>query len=245
MYNIVICDNDINFISEIKDQLISAGLNQDRTRFIEYHSGNAFLLSLNDISSIDLLFLNIHMPDINSFKLAELFRKQFEDSLLVFCSSEIQPCDNVFDYNVCNYIMKDSNEAKLSKKFKSIVEKLNLSHSTPHILGSYNSTMFSLLPSDIMYITKSKSSRKIKICPEKNPNIINDELKTSFMLDELYELTKEYNFEYAHSSYIVNFQYIANFSHGEIVLSDGTKLNISRSKKEYFLARLKAYFSKL
>ncbi|MBQ8166724.1 MAG: LytTR family transcriptional regulator DNA-binding domain-containing protein [Lachnospiraceae bacterium] len=245
MYNIVICDNDSNFIGLIKDQLIEAGLDTDRTRFTEYHSGNAFLLSLSQTTAIDLLFLSVDMPDTACYKIADIFRKHFADSLLVFSSSKASLSDTVFDYSPLNYILKDSSPATLSKKFKSITDRLLSTHPTPHIIAAGNNTFFTLLPTDIMYISKCKTHRKIKLCSKKSTEISIDELNTKSLLDELYETIKEFDFEYAHSSYIVNFQYVAYFSHNEVVLSDGTKLNISRAKKDYFLARLRSYYGNL
>ena len=245
MYNIVICDNDSNFIRLIKDKLIEAGIDTERTCFTEYHTGNAFLLSLSQTASIDLLFLSTDIPDTNKYKLADIFRKQFTDSLLVFCSSESVVSDMVFDYSPLNYIIKDSSPTTLSKKFKLITDRLITTHTTPHIIASGNNTFFTLLPTDIMFIAKSKTYRKIRLCSKKSTEILIDELNTSSLLEDLYETIKEFDFEYAHSSYIVNFQYIAHFSHNELVLSDGTKLNISRSKKDYFLARLKSYYENI
>jgi len=51
-------------------------------------------------------------------------------------------------------------------------------------------------------------------------------------LAELYEQLKDYGFEYAHNSYIVNLRYIKRRIPGELELTDGTILTVSRSKEK-------------
>ena len=46
-----------------------------------------------------------------------------------------------------------------------------------------------------------------------------------------YKELENYQFEYAHNSYLVNLKYVTRlFSQGYIQLRDGTELNVSRSK---------------
>ena len=52
---------------------------------------------------------------------------------------------------------------------------------------------------------------------------------------ELYEELRNFDFEYAHSSYIVNLNHVIKFkAEGVIKLSNGEELNISRSRMPEF-----------
>ena len=53
-------------------------------------------------------------------------------------------------------------------------------------------------------------------------------------LDEMYEMLKDYGFEYAHNSYLVNLKYVTRKTTTELELIDGTHLSISRSKENSF-----------
>ena len=51
-------------------------------------------------------------------------------------------------------------------------------------------------------------------------------------IDELYNLLKEYDFEYAHRSYIVNLRYIKRKKNTELEMMDGPLLSVARSKEK-------------
>ena len=61
---------------------------------------------------------------------------------------------------------------------------------------------------------------------------------------ELYEELRNFDFEYAHNSYIVNLNHVVKLkSEGVIKLSNGEELNVSRSRMPEFRRALAAVMS--
>lgn len=79
--------------------------------------------------------------------------------------------------------------------------------------------------SDIVYF--ERVGRRIRMCSLKSGN---EEIYGS--LAELYELLKEERFEYVNQSVIVNFDHIMNVRKNYVRMSDGSNVEISRSKKK-------------
>ena len=65
-------------------------------------------------------------------------------------------------------------------------------------------------------------------------------IRSKKRLPEMYAMLKNFGFEYAHNSYIVNLNHIKRKTTKELELSDGTVLSIARSKEK----ELRAAFAK-
>lgn len=86
MYHIVICDDDTLFIDHMKDLLLRAGLPSETCKFYSYLSAGEFEADFQNFYTVDLLILDIQLPDVNGTIFAKSFREKFPSSTLVFCS---------------------------------------------------------------------------------------------------------------------------------------------------------------
>lgn len=107
MTNVVICDDDKNFIPYMRKMLEKAGFEGDNTTFYEYNSGKEMLDGITEDIKCDLLILDIQMPFIDGGKTAQEFRKTFPDTILVFCSGESQPTVGLFKVSPFRYLLKE------------------------------------------------------------------------------------------------------------------------------------------
>ena len=65
MYHIVICDDDTLFIDHMKCLLLRAGLPSESCRFYSYLSASEFEADFQNFYTVDLLILDIQLPDVN------------------------------------------------------------------------------------------------------------------------------------------------------------------------------------
>ena len=84
MYKIVICDDDKNFISYMKEMLLRCDLSERQVIFYEVTSGEECLLTVERMTSCDLIILDMQMSGMDGHATAKQFRKLFPDSLLYF-----------------------------------------------------------------------------------------------------------------------------------------------------------------
>lgn len=231
MYHIVICDDDINFITYMKEMILQCGMSQREIEFIDVLSGEECIDAVQRMLSCDLLILDMQMEGMDGHATAKSFRKTFPDSLLVFCSGVIQPTDESFKTTPFRYLKKSYNDEKMLCELKTILERMIECKKIPYIVGKNHGNIVKLRPNDILYIDNTKRGSEIHIHEGLKEYSFEDKITTKKKLAELYEELKDFDFEYAHNSYIVNMNYVIKMKgEGVIKLCNGCELNVSRSK---------------
>lgn len=234
MYNIVICDDDFDYIQHLKALLIKSGFQPHETIFYEFTSGQEFIDKFSIISTIDLLILDIQMPGMDGDTIASRFRDAYPSGVLVFCSGVCLPTVKSFETNPYRYLLKEYNNDKMLSEIEAITHKVKSEQVVPVITTKYYKRIVRLVPNDILYISIGRNCSLIHINPQMQRYEYDSKLTSDLKLIKLYELLKDHNFEYAHNSYIVNLKYIKRITERGLVLTTGHELNISRSKGEVF-----------
>ena len=106
MYHIVICDDDTLFIDHMKCLLLRAGLPSEACKFYSYLSASEFEADFENFYTVDLLILDIQLPDVNGTIFAKSFREKFPSSTLVFCSGKQSPTPESFESEPYRYLLK-------------------------------------------------------------------------------------------------------------------------------------------
>ena len=245
MYYIAICDDDIHFINYIKTMLTEAGVPENSCTYFEFQSGKDFIHAFDNIPCIDLLILDIQMPEVDGNEIAKQFRFHFPDSVLVFCSGIYQPTVKSFEPNPFRYLLKSYTNANMIHELKIIMHEVDAKKVEPDILGSWYHYSVLLKPADILYVSNERNARSRLYINPKSKYFSNEQKMTSKQrLDALYQILKDYGFAYAHNSYIVNLRYIKRTSPTELELTDGTLLSIARSKEKELRLAFATYVSK-
>lgn len=121
------------------------------------------------------------------------------------------------------------NESEIADIVKSLRNKNQII-----MRGVYNKTNIKIKLSDITYIQKERRGCIIHVIREKSENDFDGKLIIRDKLDKIYLRLKEFGFEYAHSSYIVNIEHVDECDKRQLKLDEGIKLDISRSKSKQF-----------
>lgn len=235
MYHIGICDDDSCFIQYIK-RLFSEKCGE--IVFYEYLSGEELVKDMELRRKYDILILDMAMPGMDGNETAKRFREQFQDTILVFCSGVCGPTVESFEVTPYRYWLKQYSEEKMSHEVEGVLEKTRKSKVMPYILGKRNNQLVKLLPGQISYISIARRGTEIY------GNDSGMKYTSSQKLPEIYEQLKEYGFEYAHNSYIVNLSYVAIAGPKELEFINGEKLTVSRSRSKDFLKAFALELSK-
>ena len=241
MFNIAICDDDKEFIKYIKEKFIEAGYLTTDLNFLEYTSGEEFIEKMDGEIDIDLLVLDIQMQGIDGNQVAKIFREKYLNTTLVFCSGIYKPSPEDIKVSPFRFLLKEYTDEKMVTEIEEIMEYLEEKKKEPYIDGYYYYNRVQLLPDDIMYISIAKRGSHIHICSGtvnfKCQGIISCRKK----VEELYETLKDFNFVYAHNSYIVNLRYIKSRTKNEIQLMNGEVLTVSRSRTKELKEQMFAF----
>lgn len=194
----------------------------------------------------DVVFLDIQMPDGSGFKLLEKFDNIDFD--VVFTTAFDQFAIKAIKYSALDYLLKPISPDDL----KIAVEKVK-----QRKLGTKINQNIQVLLENISKAEKEppkiilSTSDKIHVVEvDKIIRCESDNYYTRFYLSdgqsilisktlkENEELLNEYNFIRPHKSHLVNISYITAFlriDSGYIKMSDGSKIPVSRRKREYII----------
>jgi two-component system LytT family response regulator len=199
-------------------------------------------------NTADLVFLDIQMPDGSGFKLIEdLGEIKFE---VIFTTAYDQYAIKAIKYSALDYLLKPVVPEDLINAVKKAEQKKNL--------GQMSQNIQILLEN----LAQKNEPRKIVLSTAEKMHIVelddiirceSDDYYTRFFfkdgktllisktLKENEELLGEKYFIRPHKSHLVNIKYIKGFlknDGGYIVMSDGTKVPVSRRKREYVVSTL-------
>jgi two-component system, LytTR family, response regulator len=197
-----------------------------------------------------LVFLDIEMPHMNGFEFLE--RVHFINFGLIFTTSYDQYAIKAIRFSAMDYLLKpiDREEliqavAKVSRSLQNPTE-LQLELLLQKFNWPKNPIKKIALPTmDGLQMVEIDS---IISCAS-NSNYTNFILKhdkkltVSRTMKEVEELLSDYSFLRVHNSFLVNLNEINKYFKGEggyLLMSDDTKIDVSRSRKDILLQKLQA-----
>lgn len=202
----------------------------------------------------DLVFLDIAMPEKSGMEmLAEIPHINFE---IIFVTAHNSYTIQAFRYSAIDYLLKPVDEDLLIEavnKAKRRIQSNHLNDNIEVLLHNMQARhpekeMKLCIPSlkgfevlelrDIIYC-EAESSYTIFHLVNKNP------VTVSKSLIDYEEILDGTTFFRIHKSFLVNLQHIKEYHRGEggsVIMTNGKEIEVSRRKKENFLARVKEVF---
>ncbi len=247
MIKAIIVDDEPN-CCEILATLLERYCPQVKVADICY-SGQAALSSIIEMNP-DIVFLDIEMPNMNGFELLE--KLQSVDFKLIFTTSYDQYAIKAIRFSALDYLLKPIDREELQNAVKKAMQalerpmpqQLEVLMQKLHKTGNGGQkialpTMEGLLLIAIDSIISCASERNYSVLylKEKKKLVISRPLK------EMEELLEDHSFLRVHHSYLVNLKEINKYVRGEggyLIMSDGSSVDISRSKKELLISKLQA-----
>lgn len=201
---------------------------------------------LNELKP-ELVFLDISMPDGDAFDL--LGRIGIVDFEIVFVTAYNDFALKAFDFSALHYLLKPINYLDLQvavRRFKKIRHASNIKPRL-EILNQSLKNQFekiSLPTNDGLIIIEIKEI--IRIEASHNYSIFyltsGQNLIVTKSSNHFEEILRDLNFFRIHNTHLINLQYVKKYIRGQggsVILSDGTQLSISRSRKADFLESLR------
>lgn len=227
---IAICDDEKFFRGELRAQLdkYAAKFGFDFA-CSDFSSGDQLLAS--DIG-FDLIFMDYRMSSINGIDTVDRLRKRNDKTTVIFISS----CpDAVFDslrVQTHRFLVKPLDFDELCEALDSFMEKYN---STEYILAcdEENDRMKRIPECDIVYAEADNTYCRIVTG--------NGCYLYRSTLSELAKSVKSDFFYRSHRSYLVNMNYVENYSRTEIVFENGERALLTKTKHFDFQKKYMAF----
>lgn len=195
-----------------------------------------------------LVFLDISMPDGSGFDLLEKVDQKFE---LIFATASDQYAIKAIKFSACDYLLKpiDSDELvaaveKVRKKQNNLPSMENLRFLVDQLKRSDDNFQKITLPTGNAYeIVNIRDIIRCEADGSYTVFYLSDKRKLliSAGLKHYEELLPEKDFIRVHHHHLINMNHVLRFlkeDGGYAIMSDGSKIEISRRKKESFMERL-------
>ena len=202
-------------------------------------------LSFIENNKIDLLFLDIEMPELNGFDLLQKVNHPNFD--VIFTTAYDEYGIRAIKYSALDYLLKPVQEEELIEAITKFKRKQNRK-----IIPQQLEVLFQSLQQENSKNQKIALSTKesielvhpseIILCESDNNYTMvfmkNRKKFISKTLKEFEELLSPFNFFRSHQSYLINIDQMVEYKRqdgGQLIMSNGMSVPVSRSKKEALL----------
>lgn len=211
------------------------------------HSGEEAIAAISQ-QKPDLVFLDIEMPRMNGFDMLQKIGPiNFE---IIFTTSFDQYALRAIRFSALDYLLKpidkddlqtavlkviQRTQKPIAQQLQLLMQKLQQPTNPINKIALPTMEGLQMVPVESILYCESDSNYTIFHLKNKQKIIVSRTLK------EMEEMLEEYSFARVHSSYLVNLQEVNKYIKGEggyLVLSDGSTVNVSASRKKPLLSKL-------
>jgi DNA-binding LytR/AlgR family response regulator len=211
--------------------------------FLELHGecSSAFeALELLEKQQVDLMFVDINMPDLNGLEFVKSLTKK---PLLIFTTAYSEYALEGFKVDALDYLLKPFSFAEFSKAASKARTQFELVQNTPEILESSDDYLFikseyklvRINFDDIQFIEGMREYVRIHLSSQKP-------VMTLLSMKALELKLPASKFMRVHRSYIVNLEKITTVERFRIVFDDKKLIPVSENYKEKFQEFLNTNF---
>ncbi len=195
-----------------------------------------------------LIFLDIEMPHMNGFEMLQ--KLPSINFSIIFTTSYDQYAIKAIRFSALDYLLKPVDSDELQAAVKKVISKSHetvpqqiemLLHKLTHPTIAVNKiaipTIEGLQMIFVESIVSCSSESNYTILRLKNKQ----KITASRTLKEIEEMLEDYSFLRVHHSYLINLNEIEKYIKGDggyLIMSDGSKIDVSRSRKDMLLKKL-------
>ena len=240
MITVAVCDDNIPVLEKLAAMLKELCGHYFSETEIKTYTGGKALLEAHEEAPFDILFLDIRMPEVDGFSVAERIRRMGKKSFVIFVTSQEELVYQVFPYAPYSFIRKRS-EALMRKDMEDVLRRLAREFQQERLLRletAYH-VAESVKVREIIYLY-SERNYVIYMLTE------NRRVKVRRALQECEAELGRLGFLRVHRSFLVNMEHIKNISRRDnsICLSNGEMLEIGRTYKDEIEERFLTWLQK-
>lgn len=224
MINIAICDDETVFAESLSVQIKNEIIQNNETCTEYICSNGTTLIELCQNESIDVAFVDISMPEMNGFDIAEKLKELNKNILLVFVSGNDRLVFQSYEYQPFWFIPKSQMQL-LKIVIVKIIEKMNMRDEEKRTINvSLNKRMIGVNLKEIYYI--KNDDHYIRLITDKSEQSESYRCKLDVLEDQL----RDYWFVRTHKRFLVNCRAIKEIEKSKCILKNDEEIPISRAK---------------
>lgn len=123
MIRIAICDDDVKVLAALKDYLHCYAKEKNMQLNVILFQNGIELLK-HDIKNIDMIFLDVEMPEINGIELARQIRQVNTQVMILFVTNYIQYALQGYEVQAFRYLIKPINQAEFNQTVTKALDQI-------------------------------------------------------------------------------------------------------------------------
>jgi two-component system, LytTR family, response regulator len=193
----------------------------------------------------DILFLDIEMPEMNGFELLE--RVDHPGFGVIFTTAYNEYAIKAIKHSALDYLLKpidkdelilavqrakESKTQKSSPRINSFLDFINSKKQPKRLAVPTLEGLIMINTEDLLFCESDSAYCKLFFINQAKPMVISKVLK------EVEEVLKGGDFCRIHHSYLINMRFVQRYIRGEggeVIMSNGIHLPVSRTRKQDFL----------
>lgn len=234
--NIIICDDNKEFGEEllacIKDTVSKSSHADNEFQYRYFDSPDELLKFLQD-NSVDILFLDISLPQISGFDVAKICQDSYPDICLIFISSYENQVYYSIRFSPFRFLCKSNYQRDLPEALDAALQKVFKDEKYLNIATYKNNSHVKI--SDIVYVTRNKQSNYLSL------HCKNADYQIRSTVQLLGAKLSQYGFAQTGAGTLINMRYIDNIQSRTLMLTTGEELPISRRARQFLIEQYVKY----
>lgn len=238
MFKVAICDNEEVFITKLAYYIEKYSMDHNvKINIKTYTDGNQLVQDIRSIK-YDMILLDICMPNIDGFEIADKVRKMDQEVSIVFVTSYYTIGNGMKGYmfNTLEMIKKPVTYDKL----KALMHKIYSHHAEcnkERIIIKNKDGIFTVNKEDIVYLKTHKKDVLIYTMSEK--------IMSYKKIRDFEKSLKTPKFFRCHNSYIVNSEFIHSIKENNIILITQDIIPMSKYRRKDFMRNLAEFIGNI
>lgn len=237
MITIAVCDDNIQFTKLLSDKIRDICAAKLPERYMCRTLTAAEPSSLPEFirkNSVNIIFLDIDMPEISGFQLAKKINTDFPDTLIIFVSSHENFVFSSFEYSPFRFLRKSKVNDELEDTLVKAVERYMSDKEIITIRTEGEN--IELRVKDILYIESDRNY--YNVCGQ------SFEYRCRGTISQIESEVKNFRFFRINSGCLVNMERIQRFERPNRIITDKKDLYISQRRVSAFKAEYMSFTRK-
>ncbi len=222
-----ICDDE-PFIAKQLSQILNE-IAVEKAYGMEIHVYGSGIELLDTLYSLDILFLDIEMPEMDGIEVGRRLRQVQKDCRIIMATSVVERFKEAFEIQAFRFITKPFEREEIARVLEAVME----SRIGMETVSFYETRMeVDVMQRQIYYLWSCDSSVEARI----GDRI----LRREGSLNEMERILDSRLFFRVHKKYLVNLLHISKYHDGVIYIGD-IKITVSRRRKKEFEAAYRKF----
>lgn len=224
IYQLALCDNEVALHNMICEHLEAAAVRCDvEIQTATFTSGKECMEYMSAGNAVDILFLDIDMPEMNGIEVARKIREWDERQLIVFLTDHADYVFDTFEVQPFRFIRKSKMRMELYLALQAAIPVLER-RKERYLTLKTEDGMEQVAASNILYVEMLQRHMHYYL------NDGREIIENKTMKKLLQELSYDEHFVLLDSGLLLNMEYEKAYSQQSVTLQNGMVLPVARTR---------------